>query len=1533
AAAAERPAGEAVAVIGMSGRFPLAADLAAFWDNLVAGRDCIGEIPKQRWDWRALYGDPSREANKTNIKWGGFIEGVDEFDPLFFGISPREAELMDPQQRLLMMYVWKAIEDAGYSAASLAGSRTALLVGTASSGYVALAARAAVALEGYSATGMVPSVGPNRMSYFLDLHGPSEPIETACSSSLVAVHRAMQALASDSCELAIAGGINTLLTPEAYISFSKAGMLSADGRCKTFSRHANGYVRGEGVGMLVLKKLEAAQADGDHIYGVIRGSAENHGGRAQSLTAPNPKAQAELLKAAYRQAGIDPGSVGYIEAHGTGTALGDPIEINGLKAAFKQLSANGGAAPGTGTCGLGSVKTNIGHLELAAGMAGMIKVLLQLQHKTLVKSLHGEEINPYIELADSPFYIVQERRAWEPIHDASGRALPRRAGVSSFGFGGVNAHIVIEEYVAPERPPVAGPSAERPAIIVLSAKNEDRLRERVEQLLSAIERGLGEADLADVAYTLQVGREAMEARLGVIAASMTLLKQKLQAWLAAEPGIEDLYRGQLKREKDALAVFAADEELQEAVAKWVERGKYGKLLELWVKGLAVDWSTLYGAAKPRRISLPTYPFARERYWVPEPVAAVAGVGPPVVLHPLLHENTSDLSGQRFRSRLSGEEFFLSDHVVQGRRVLPGAAYLEMARAAVAKSVGEASWDGGLELKNVAWLRPIVVGEDAEEVSIELVTEDGGEIGYQIYSCDPASEASEAVLRSHGRAVLRPASAAPLIDIAALRAQCQQRTISGEECYEALRRMGLSYGAAHRSVDRLLTGADRQQHRQVLAQLVLPDCVADGGGQYVLHPSVLDGALQASLGLEFGGTAEGRVFLPFAVEQVRIFAASPARGWAWVRYAAGSVAGDAVRKLDIDLCDEQGRVSVQLCGFSTRAVEEGLGQTGTLLLERAWRAQAVEEVAGFGAGQHWVVLCEPNEAAGQAAGELEREIAAALPGVRCVTIRSEAAGIAARYEAAIVELLATLQAIVQEQPKQEVLLQLLVAAAGEGGLFAGLSGVLKTARLEHPKLLGQVIGLEAGEALGSVVAKLRENASAPQDDQVRYRSGERQVAGWAELAPSPPGGVRWRDRGVYLLTGGAGGLGLIFAREIAARVQQPRLILTGRSQPSAAQAAEFAALEAAGARVCYRQLDVADAAAVSRLVAELRQEFGSLEGIVHGAGVIRDSLLLKKTAAEVAAVLAPKVAGIVNLDAATRDVALDFMVLFASGAGALGNVGQADYAAANAFLDGYAAYRNEQVRRGERRGQTLSVDWPLWRDGGMQVDAAVLQLQQRRGIVPLPTAQGIAGFYAALASGRDQVLVLSGEIERLRAAVARKVRTAGTPERTIPAGDRTGTPVMADDMLEDKALRFFKKALSSVIKLPVDRIEADAALEQYGIDSLIAMQLTAELEESFGSLPKTLLFEYQNIKALAEYFLDTYRDRLTILLGLEERSEEPVLAQAMSPALLHRPVVRNRRSTSLSSIQAATSNGRAAERLEIAIIGVSGCYPQAGNLDE
>ncbi|MDN3720405.1 polyketide synthase [Roseibium salinum] len=306
-----------------------------------------------------------------------------------------------------------------------------MFVGTSSSGY-SDAVEDDAGGEGYVATGSVPSVGPNRISYFLDLHGPSEPVETACSSSLVALHRAVQAIEAGDCDMALVGGVNTIVTPDAHINFAKAGMLSPDGRCKTFSAAANGYVRGEGVGMLFLRRRSDAQRDGDPILATVLSTAINHGGHANSLTAPNTQAQAELLKAAYGKAGIDPRTVGYIEAHGTGTALGDPVEINALKSAFSSFCGTGHELTGEGIA-LGSVKTNIGHLELAAGVAGVIKVLKQFEHRRLAPSLHCSEINPFIDLEGTPFRIVREASAWTPVTDGKGFALPLRAGVSSFG--------------------------------------------------------------------------------------------------------------------------------------------------------------------------------------------------------------------------------------------------------------------------------------------------------------------------------------------------------------------------------------------------------------------------------------------------------------------------------------------------------------------------------------------------------------------------------------------------------------------------------------------------------------------------------------------------------------------------------------------------------------------------------------------------------------------------------------------------------------------------------------------------------------------------------------------------------------------------------------------------------------------------------------------------------------------------------------------------------------------------------------------
>ncbi len=520
-----------VAIVGMAGLFPQSADLAEFWRHLAAGDDLIAETPPSRWDWRAVDGEPAS-------RWGGFIPRIEYFDAAFFGISPREAEQMDPQQRLLLQTAWAALEDAAIRPSDLMGSDAAVFVGVSTSDYLDLLPGA----DGHLAVGNAHAMLPNRLSHLLGTHGPSEVVDTACSSSLVALHRAVRALRRGESGVAIVGGVNVMLTTRLHRALAAAGMLSPDGRCKTFDASANGYVRGEGVAALVLMPLERARAGRHPVLAVIKGSAINHGGRAAFLTAPDVNAQAALIEAAYRDAGVDPATVSYVEAHGTGTSLGDPIEVQALRQGFDACARERADARAPARCGLGSVKTNIGHLEAAAGLAGVVKVVLAMNRRMLPPSLHCREPNPYLKLDDSRYHIVTEPTPWPG--DAT--PTPLRAGVSSFGFGGSNAHVVLQ---SADARPADGADSSRPAsvsesvsasanaadatdsptwFIPLSARTDTALRERAAQLARWLDAERADDSLLPaIAKTLSIGREPMARRFGVTCASLDALRAQL----------------------------------------------------------------------------------------------------------------------------------------------------------------------------------------------------------------------------------------------------------------------------------------------------------------------------------------------------------------------------------------------------------------------------------------------------------------------------------------------------------------------------------------------------------------------------------------------------------------------------------------------------------------------------------------------------------------------------------------------------------------------------------------------------------------------------------------------------------------------------------------------------------------------------------------------------------------------------------------------------------------------------------------------
>ena len=531
--------GEPIAVVGMACRLPLASNLSEYWQLLRDGVDAISEVPRQRWDVDAFYDPQPATPSKMYTRWGAFVDDVELFDPTFFGISLRESQRIDPQQRLLLEVTWEALEDAAIVPERLQQSATGVFVGISNSDY-RLLYKDISEIDAYVATGTCLCIAANRLSYTLNLRGPSMAIDTACSSSLVAVHLACQSLRLGESELAIAAGVNLILTPEGTITLSQARMMAPDGRCKTFDAAADGYVRGEGCGVVILKRLSDAQAAGDRILALLPGSAVTQDGLTNGLTAPNGPSQQAVISMALSAAGRHPHEISLIETHGTGTSLGDPIEVRSLRHVLMRDRSNG--LP----CWLGAVKTNIGHLESAAGVAGLQKLVLALQHRQIPPNLHFRELNPYISLKGTTFELPQELTAWDTGSE------PKVAGISSFGFGGTNCHVIVQEPPAPAEP--NGRPAERPLhVLSLTAKNVPALNESAKRFAQFASTA-AETSLHDACFTANVGRSQFDYRKTFVAADARQLVDQLERF-AKDGTAEPIERRQGKKRIPKIAML------------------------------------------------------------------------------------------------------------------------------------------------------------------------------------------------------------------------------------------------------------------------------------------------------------------------------------------------------------------------------------------------------------------------------------------------------------------------------------------------------------------------------------------------------------------------------------------------------------------------------------------------------------------------------------------------------------------------------------------------------------------------------------------------------------------------------------------------------------------------------------------------------------------------------------------------------------------------------------------------------------------
>jgi acyl transferase domain-containing protein/thioesterase domain-containing protein len=1497
---------EPIAIIGMSGRFPQARNIDDMWKILTSGKDVVEEIPEERFSC----------MDSENTKWKcGWVPGISEFDPRFFEISPREAEIMDPRQRLLLQESWKALEDAGYGMEQIKKSKIGMFVGVEEGDY------RLIVKENGSVTSNHNAILAARLAYFLNLSGPNMAINTACSSGLVAVHQASMSLRNQECDTAIAAGVNLILTPEPFVGMRQAGMLSEDGTCYAFDKRANGLVPGEAVAVVVLKKLSKAQADGDSIYAVIQGSGINYDGKTNGITAPSGVSQTNLIKTIYNQYKVNPEDIEYIVTHGTGTKLGDPIEINALYDAFKDYTKK------QEYCALTSVKTNFGHTMAASGLVSLISLVQALRYETIPASLHCEQENNYINWRESPFYVNKSKKSW-PARNGK----IRTGAISAFGMGGTNAHMVLKSY---SREPGANMAQLPYYLLAFSAKSQDALKGKIRDMVTVLNNdNLQEQSLSEISYTLLEGRQHFQHRCAIVVQdrenAIYVLKQ-----VEGNERLSNLFQGKVARDfvgQKAITQYA-QELLDQSWSLHGDKTKYREALlalaDLYCQGYEINWNRLYGDIKPHRISLPTYPFAREHYWAP-----VAEINPktsstdalPDVIHPLVHQNTSDFSEQRFTSLFTGREFFLADHVVNKQRVLPEMAYLEMARVAVQQAIrsGDGVNPGRVHFKNVVWAHHIAVADEPIQVHIGLYQEDNGNIVYEIYR----EEGTDKIIHSQGSVVHSTDTEVPILDINALQTECSKKCISSRECYEMFSKMGLEYGPGHQGINKIYVGQD-----QVLAKLLLPSSIAATQEQFVLHPSIMDSAMQASISLmSVAGEMNNKILqaVPLSLQELDIFNRCSSAMWVLVRYSDDGIKGNKVQKFEINLCDEQGNVCVRMKGVSSRILEGEIssavpsGKIEKLMLEPFWKEQAPHQEAAAANVyvQHLVILCEPG-------GVSEEIIKTKMKGVRCLRLESNKKNIEERFQIYASQVFEKIQTILKDKPKGKVLIQIVVSIQDELQLFCGLSGLLKTAQLENPKIIGQVIEMELDEDVEKIIEKLKENIQSPIDNRIRYQDSKRWVGGWNKIeSPQEETNIPWKDCGVYLITGGAGGLGLIFAKEIVHRTKDITLILTGRSPITEDKRAQFMELEDKGARIIYKQVDVVHKQPVEELIKSIVEEFGRLDGIIHGAGVIKDNFILKKNREELQEVLAPKVTGLVNLDQASKDLALDFFVFFSSIAGAMGNIGQADYSIANSFMDNYARYRNILVAAKQRQGKTLSINWPLWRDGGMHVDGKTEQMMQSMGVVTMQTSTGIGAFYHGLASGQDQVMVIEGNLLKMQENLLRSSSKDYEQEGTAP--------ILEADLgiLREKTINQLKILVGEFTKMSVSRIDAEEPLESYGIDSIMITQLNQKLAAIFGEVSKTLLFEYQTLGSLGEYFIVEYPKECMQWVGLiNQVSSALKVSSAVLDSNSEIPVLTSFKNEKKSPRVFTAKDLRNEGRDSIAIIGLSGRYPQAKNIKE
>jgi len=1561
-----------VAIIGMAARFPGADDLDQFWKNLQGGVESITFFSE---DELLDANVPPELLNNTNyVKARAIISDIECFDARFFGLSPREAEVMDPQERVFLEYARHALENAGYDAERYDG-RVGVYAGTSLSTYLLnnLYPRRRDIEQGGQFQVVISTDKDflaTRVSYRLNLQGPSFTVQTACSTSLVAVHLACQGLLTRECDMALVGGVSLTVPQTTGYLYEEGGILSPDGHCRPFDARAQGLVGGNGVGIVVLKRLADALEDGDTVHAVIKGSAiNNDGARKIGYTAPSEDGQVEVISEALAVAGVDPETITYVEAHGTGTVLGDPIEVAALTRVFRASTS------AKRFCGLGSVKSNVGHLDTAAGVAGLIKTVLALQHKQLPPTLHFAEPNPEIDLANSPFYVSAELRDWETD------SHPRRAGVSSFGLGGTNAHVVLEE--ASPLPPTDLGQGEH--LLVLSAKTDSALKQASDCLARHLQQH-PELDLADVAYTLLVGRRAFSHRQVLMCRDLddavtTLEKRdpkRILTGLQGEtddrpvvfmfPGLGDQYPNMARGLYQAELVFRAHVDrcceflephlgldLREVI--FAEDGQKDQAAHKseTLASSDIDLRRMLGRGEDERVDEATQRLNRTSYAHPAvfviEYALVQllmewGIRPQAVIGHSI--------GEYVAACVAGVLSLEDALTLVARRAQMIQELSDGAMLAVPLSEEEVQPHLGEELSLSAINGPsLCVLAGPPEATAELENS----LIEQGIACRRV-QTSHAFHSKMLEPIMGPLT--ELVNTFRLKPPAMPYVsnltgtwITAEQATDP------NYWAKHtRHPVRFADGVNELWEDpdcillevgpgHTLSTMALQHPASDGAEwrvtstiphSYELRPdrefllSTLGKLWMAGVPIDWGGfygdERRRRVQLPtYPFARDRYWIDPPERAdesgrrqrpldkrpdvadWfylpSWKRSAL-------VGFLEPDEWAEQGSywlVFLDECGLGSQIVQR-LERAG----QRVITVVAGEEFRQINEGMYTLNPQERDEynALLGELGELDKypQTVVHLWNVTPPeNAQSDLESLERAQGLGFYSLLFLAQTFgdrrVADSLHIEVISNNMQEVIGDEMLHlekATLLGPCRVIAQEYPNITCRSIDIAVAESgtrqeeelLGCLMKEL---AARPSDTAVAYRGKHRWVQTFEPVRLDAPERrpERLREEGVYLITGGLGGMGFVLAKYLA-RTVRARLVLTGRSafpareewdhwlathdgeDSTSRKIEQVQSLEELGARVLVLSADVTDRERMRAAVTQARERFGVIHGVIHAAGVATGGMIQLKTPKMAEEVLAPKVKGTLVLDAIFKDMDLDFLVLFSSLTSVLGGFGEVDYCAANAFLDAFA-HRSTS----EHAPFTVSINWDMWQEVGMGVSTAVpVELQQwreesiERGILP---QEGVDAFVRILSHELSQVLVSTQDLHILL-------------EQTR---DLTALDLLEElDKIQPSRSLHSRPALENAYVAPTNEIEQTIAeiwqdllgIEQIGIHdnlfelgghSLLAIQVTSRIRDIFAvQMPMRRFFESPTVAELA---LAIAEGQVGDVIGEDKQSLEALLSKA------------------------------------------------------